>query len=198
MPLTLRPERPADLAAARRVQERAFPTTAEAELVDALRAAGAHVPELCLVALRGEQVVGHVVFSRAVLRADADAADGPAADGPAAGGAAARAGDVPLLVLAPLAVDPGVQRAGIGSALIREALRRAPAAAPGVPLVSVLGDPAYYRRFGFERAAPLGVRAPFEVPDDAWQALRLPAYPPPDRPRPEGVVVYAAPFSTLT
>jgi putative acetyltransferase len=176
VPLTLRPERPADLAAARQVQERAFPTTAEAELVDALRAAGAHVPELCLVALRGEQVVGHVVFSRAALRADED---------------------VPLLVLAPVAVDPGVQRAGIGSALIREALRRAPAAAPGVPLVSVLGDPAWYRRFGFERAAPLGVRAPFEVPDEAWQALRLPAYPPPERPRPEGVVVYAAPFSTL-
>ncbi|MDO8185730.1 N-acetyltransferase [Conexibacter sp. JD483] len=192
MALTLRPERPEDLAGARRVHELAFPTHAEARLVDALRDERAHVPELCLVALRGDRVVGHVVFSRARLvpcgaTSGADPARGAAAPG-----------QVPLLVLAPIAVAPEAQRAGIGSALIREALRRAPAAAPGVPLISLLGDPAYYGRFGFERAAPLGLRAPFEVPDAAWQALRLPAYPPPDRPRPEGVVVYAQSFSKLT
>ncbi|HST40346.1 MAG TPA: hypothetical protein VLK58_12605, partial [Conexibacter sp.] len=66
------------------------------------------------------------------------------------------------------------------------------------PLVSVLGHPGYYPRFGFERAAPLGVQAPFEVPDDAWMALRLPAYPPPERPRPGGVVEYADAFAQVT
>lgn len=180
MALTLRPERPEDLAAARRVHERAFSTPAEADLVNALRAEGAHVPEICLVALRDEQVVGHVVFSRARLVSSEDGAS------------------TPLLVLAPLAVDPAVQREGIGAALVREALRRAPSAAPGVPLVSVLGHPEYYPRFGFERAAPLGVRAPFEVPYDAWMALRLPAYPPPERPRPEGVVAYADAFAAVS
>ncbi|HST43558.1 MAG TPA: N-acetyltransferase, partial [Conexibacter sp.] len=109
MALTLRPERPEDLAAARRVHERAFSTQAEADLVDALRAEGAHVPEICLVALRDEQVVGHIVFSRARLVSE----DGVS---------------TPLLVLAPLAVDPDLQRGGIGAALLREALRRAPAA----------------------------------------------------------------------
>lgn len=178
MSITLRPERPAQHAAARRVHERAFPTTAEADLVDALRAEGAVVPELCLVALdgdgRGGAVLGHIVFSRARLDSG-----------------------TPLLVLAPIAVHPDAQRRGIGRALVREALRRAPAAAPGVPLVSVLGDAAYYPRFGFEPAAPLGIRAPFDVPEDAWMVFRLPAYPADDRPRPEGTVVYADAFAAV-
>lgn len=176
MSLTLRPERPEDHAAARRVHERAFPTAAEADLVDALRADRATVPELCLVAVErgGGKVAGHIVFSRARLD-----------------------GGAPLLVLAPVAVDPDAQRRGIGGALVREALRRAPAAAPGVPLVSVLGHADYYPRFGFEPAAPLGIRAPFEVPDDAWMAFKLPAYPPPDRPAPAGVVVYADAFAAV-
>lgn len=192
MALTLRPERPEDLAAARRVHERAFSTPAEADLVDALRAEGAHVPEICLVALRDEQVVGHVVFSRARLVVDGG---GVAAAESIADGAA---GTTPLLVLAPLAVDPAVQRNGIGATLVREALRRAAAAAAGVPLVSVLGHADYYSRFGFELAGPLGIRAPFEVPADAWMALRLPAYPRPDQPRPEGVIVYADAFAAVS
>lgn len=177
MTLVMRPERPEEVAAVREVNVRAFPTATEAELIEALRAEGAHVPELCLVALdgSGEDVLGHIFFSRARLDTGA-----------------------PLLVLAPMAVDPARQRDGIGGALVREALRRAPAAAPGVPLVSVLGHPEYYPRFGFEPAGPLGIRAPFDVPAEAWMAFRLPAYPPADEPAPAGVVVYADAFASVT
>lgn len=49
--------------------------------------------------------------------------------------------------LGPVAVAPVEQRRGIGSSLIRSALRRL--ADAGVPGCVVLGDPAYYDRFGF-------------------------------------------------
>lgn len=163
----IRTERPADGDAIRRVHALAFaPSTEEPELVDALRAAGDHVPELCLVALGDGEVVGHVCFSRA------------------------RVGeDVPVLALAPIAVLPAWQRRGAGSALVREALRRA--AATGFPLVVVVGHPAYYPRFGFAPAAGMGLRAPFEVPAEAWMAHPLPAY----RSNVRGLVTYAPSFA---
>lgn len=161
----IRPELPEDHDAVRRVHELAFaPSTEEAELVDALRASGDHVPELCLVALFGDEVIGHVCFSRA------------------------RVDGVEVLALAPMAVLPEWQRRGAGTALVREALRRA--AATDLPLVVVVGHPAYYPRFGFEPAGGLGLRAPFDVPADAWMAHRLPAY----RSEIRGLVTYAAAF----
>jgi putative acetyltransferase len=166
----VRPERAGDHAAARRVHELAFaPSAAEAALVDALRAEGAHVPGLCLVALSGDELVGHIVLSRARL------GSGPEA-----------------LALAPLAVLPDRQRLGVGSLLVRESL--ASAAATAYPLVVVLGHPRYYPRLGFEPAAPLGVRAPFDVPPEAWMAYRLPAYTPAAR----GMVTYADAFAGVT
>jgi predicted N-acetyltransferase YhbS len=55
----------------------------------------------------------------------------------------------------------------------------------------VLGDPAYYPRFGFTRASEYGITIPVEAPDEAVMALALN----PDRyPLPPGPVRYAAPF----
>ena len=154
----------------RDVHERAFaPSGAEADLVDALRAAGDLAPELCLVALDGRLVVGHVAFSRATL--DSGHA---------------------LLALAPMAVVPERQGRGAGSALVREGLRRA--ALTSFPLVVVVGHPAYYPRFGFEPGDALGVHAPFPVPPEAWMVHRLPA----DRPDARGTVAYAEAFASVT
>ena len=112
--VTIRPEGPEDHDAARVVHERAFGAeSGEAGLVDALRAEGAHVPELCLVAVEGEEVVAHVFFTRALLASGHE-----------------------VLALAPMAVLPERQRAGVGSRLIMAALRRA--AETGFPLVVVL------------------------------------------------------------
>ena len=167
--MKVRQERPEDAAAIRRVHEAAFGQPAEADLVDALRAAGDLLPELCLVAERGGEVVGQIAFSRARLDS----------------------GDT-VLALAPVGVLPEHQGGGVGSALNRAALERA--AATDYPLVVVLGHAAYYPRFGFEPAAPLGVLAPFAVPDENWMALKLPAY----RPDARGTLRYAAAFDAVT
>jgi putative acetyltransferase len=166
----VRAERPDDFAAIRIVHERAFGGREEAQLVDALRASGVHVPDLCLVALHGGSVVGHVAFSRARLGSSGH----------------------PVLALAPMGVVPRHQGRGAGSALVAEALRRA--AATDYPLVVVVGHAAYYPRFGFEPAAPLGVDAPFEVPAEAWMVHRLPAYTRDVR----GTVVYPDAFAGPT
>ena len=168
--LTIRPERSDDHDAVRALLRSAFePDGGEAELVDALRAGGDHVPELCLVAVEDEEVVGHLFFSRARLASGHD-----------------------VLALAPMAVAPERQRDGIGSRLVEDGLGRA--AATAFPLVVVLGHPGYYPRFGFEPADAFGVRAPWDVPADAWMALRLPAY----RPEARGLVSYAAAFDAVT
>ncbi|KQT45298.1 acetyltransferase [Aureimonas sp. Leaf454] len=74
------------------------------------------------------------------------------------------AGDdgAPALLLGPLAVDPAVPRAGIGSALMRRAI--AEAQFRGHRAIVLVGDPGFYERFGFsaERAAALVMPGPFE------------------------------------
>jgi putative acetyltransferase len=167
--IAVRPERAEDRRAIRRVHEAAFGQPGEADLVDGLRAGGDLVPELCLVAERDGAVIGHIAFSRA--RVD---------------------GGVEVLALAPVGVLPEHQGAGAGSALNRAGLERA--AETGFPLVVVLGHAGYYPRFGFEPAAALGVLAPFDVPDENWMALKLPAY----RPEARGTVRYADAFGAVT
>lgn len=69
---------------------------------------------------------------------------------------------VPALLLGPLAVDPGVEGQGIGSALVREAVARA--AEGGHGAILLVGDATYYARFGFsaEKTAHLVMPGPFE------------------------------------
>jgi putative acetyltransferase len=127
-PFSVQAERPGDAAGVRAALAAAFPTVAEADLVDALRDAGRLA--VSLVARADGDVVGHVAFSPL---------DRP-------GG----------LGLAPLAVRPDWQRRGVGAALARAGLDAARAAGAG--FVAVLGSPAYYGRFGFEPAARHGLR----------------------------------------
>jgi predicted N-acetyltransferase YhbS len=72
------------------------------------------------------------------------------------------AGGKPALVLGPIAVDPSCRKLGIGTALMKQAL--AAAAARGHGAVILLGDAAYYARFGFTAAktATLSLPGPFE------------------------------------
>ncbi len=139
---------PVDGAAIHRVNERAFDTAAEADLVDALRGTDAWIPELSLVAEDGGEVVGHILVS--VVELD----PGPE-----------------LLSLGPMAVLPEHQRRGIGSSLVEEAVR----IARGLefPVMVVLGHPGFYPRFGFRDARAMGIDTPYDVPDEAWMALPL-------------------------
>jgi putative acetyltransferase len=150
---TIRPEAPHNLPAIRHAHQAAFGQDEEARLVDALRPSPAFIPELSLVAEAAGRVVGHVLFSHIAVD------DGKVS--------------VPALALAPLAVLPACQGQGIGSQLVRDGLARARAL--GHRIVIVVGDPAYYTRFGFQPAAPLGLTCPYPVPAEAFMALELQA-----------------------
>lgn len=123
--VTLRSEREAHQRAVADLLESAFRARAEAELVARLRRADEIV--VALTACLGERLVGHVVFSRAVVE-DAGRR-------------------TPIAWLAPLAVAEEHRRRGIGGELIQAGL--AICRAEGYGHAIVLGDPAYYGRFGF-------------------------------------------------
>lgn len=88
--------------------------------------------------------------------------------------------------LGPVAVRPLQQGRGVGSQLVRAAMEEA--RRRGFHAMVVLGDPAYYGRFGF-RAAP-GLRCRWEVPPEALQVAKLD----PDGALPTGLVGYSAAF----
>lgn len=128
-------EKPRHHAAVRRLLLQAFPSSVEADLVERLRHDGDL--SIALVAAQGDGVIGHVAFSR-------------------------MAAPFKALGLAPLAVDADRRRQGIAAALVAEGLRQAEAA--GWDAVFVLGDPGYYRRFGFRAEAAAGFASPYAGP----------------------------------
>lgn len=169
MDTPIRPQVPGDRDAIRQLHQAAFGTSVEADLVAAL-CDGGYV-EVSLVAEFEDQVLGHILFSRLLIQT----AQGP----------------VNALSLAPLAVLPEYQRRGIGSALIGaglDACRRA-----GHRIVTVLGHPAYYRRFEFSAALAQPLRSPFGG-GAAWMALEL---VPGSLQGVQGDVEFAAPFAAL-
>src|SRR5262249_13056336 len=138
--------RPEDDLAVRAVHESAFPTGAEARLVERLRSNGRAL--VALVAEVDGGGVGSVVFSPVTV------------EGVAAGG----------LGLAPLAVGPGHQPRGVGARLVEEGLTACRRAGHG--FVVLVGAPAYYGRFGFCRASELGLGNEYGV-DQEFQVLEL-------------------------
>jgi len=101
--------------------------TEEADLVDALR----HDGDLLwsLVAKHDGKIVGHIAFSRVIV----DTVDGL----------------VGAVALAPVGVLPDYQEAGVGTALIESGLDLL----TDETVILVVGNPAYYSRFGFSVAA---------------------------------------------
>ena len=92
----------------------------------------------------------------------------------------------PVIGVAPLAVAPPHQRNGVGSAVMRDLIATADAA--GLPMLVLLGDPAYYGRFGFEPSGRLGVwYEPAGIGNPDVQVRRLGAY----RTGPAGAYVYS-------
>ncbi|MFD1832965.1 GNAT family N-acetyltransferase [Streptomyces desertarenae] len=175
--MLIRRETPADVPAVRAVTGAAFAARSrtavpiEVTLLDELRDCAAWLPALSLVALAPDGgIVGHVVCTRG------------------------RVGDTPALGLGPLSVHPDHQGRGTGSALVHTVLGAADAL--GEPLVALLGEPAYYGRFGFRASAEYGVTPP----DPAWgryfQVRTLSAYGP-GSPGPRGTFAYAEPFDRV-
>ncbi|MCX4768382.1 MULTISPECIES: GNAT family N-acetyltransferase [unclassified Streptomyces] len=163
---TTRPETPADAEAVHAVNAAAFPTDAEAHLVDALRGdPQAWLPGLsCLAEAPDGSVAAYALLTRCLV------------------------GGVPALALAPVATAPEHQRRGAGQAVVRAVLDAARLRAE--PLVLVLGHPGYYPRFGFVPASRYAIRPGFEVPDEAMMALVLDD----SGPVPQGTIQYPAAF----
>ncbi len=154
--LTIRPEREEEYAAIFDLVKDAFSTAAVADgdeqaFVEAIRKSGAYVPELALVAECEGELCGHVMLSRVRL-----------AGRPFEG----------LLIAAPLCVRLDLRGRGTGGALMAEALKKA--REMGFSGAILLGNPNYYRRFGFENAKKFGL-APKQggVPDEALMFLSL-------------------------
>jgi len=162
--LTIRPERAGDEVAIRRVTATAFAGQphsdgSEPTIVDRLRVDGDLT--LSLVAEAADGIVGQVAFSPVSI------ADGSAK----------------WYGLGPVSVLPEEQGRGIGSRLIEHGLRDL--TDRGARGVVLLGDPAYYRRFGFQHDPRLTFPGP---PPEYFQRLVIEGEPP------AGVVRYAKAF----
>jgi len=160
----IRAETPADIAAIHAVTAAAFKDAAhsshtEQYIVDALRERGELV--VSQVAVQDGQVIGHVAVSPVAI---SDGSEG-------------------WFGLGPISVDPPHQGLGVGAALMRAALDALQAI--GAHGCVLLGEPAFYGRFGFH-CVP-GVVLP-GVPAEYFQALLLQA------PMPRGEVSYSPAF----
>ena len=165
--MEIRKESPADVAAIYQVHAAAFPTEAEAKLVNALRTAGRLT--ISLVAMEKDQLLGHVALSP--VRVNMAATNG--------------------LGLAPIAVHPEHQQRGIGTELMHAAIAAAKDRTVG--FIVVLGDPVFYRRFGFLPASRHNLNDEYGG-GDAFQAVEwiVGSIPPGG-----GTVQYAPEFASL-
>jgi len=139
----------------------------ETGLIQALRRDAGWIEQLSLVAVREERIVGHVVCTRGWV------------------------GELAALGLGPISVLPTYQRQGTGHALMHAIIAAAEAA--GEPLIALLGDPNFYRRFGFVEASRVGVVAPDAGWGSHFQVRTLTDFRPPMT----GTFRYAAPFASL-
>lgn len=144
----IRCERVEDIPAIRFVNDRAFGQPNEGAVIEQLR--GTCEGLLSLVAEVDGRVVGHILFSPAVLELE-------------------EGGELSGMGLAPVAVLPDWQNQGIGSDLVTAGL--AILGGSPCPFVIVLGHPDYYPRFGFEPASGHGIRCQWDVPDEAFMVL---------------------------
>ena len=151
--IKIRIEKPEDENQVRLINEQAFETSIEADLVDALRSNCAN--NLSIVAEEGSRLVGHILFSPAFIENSIDAIEG--------------------MGLAPMSVLPDHQRQGIGSALVQEGLdilRQL-----NCSFVIVLGHPQFYPRFGFKPASQFNLSCQWVgVPDEAFMVIIMDEY----------------------
>ena len=119
----------------------------EQDLVVILRKSEAFIPELSLVAVEENKIVGYILFTKIKIKDNIE------------------------LALAPLAVLPEYQRKGIGKKLIETGHNIAKNL--GYHYSIVLGSENYYSKMGYIPAIQYGIKAPFQVPDENFMAIKL-------------------------
>jgi predicted N-acetyltransferase YhbS len=120
-------------------------------MIDRLRETDAFNPALSLLAEIGGEAVGHILLTKAQIRNDQSV--------------------VTTLALAPLSVAPEFQMQGVGKRLVRSAHEQA--ATLGFGSVLLVGIPAYYPQFGYERLSHYPIKLPFDAPDENCMILPL-------------------------
>ena len=154
--MKIRPTKESDLHDVLLVEKAAFGTEEGqeiADLVNDLLGDPSAMPILSLIAIKDNQVIGHILFTKAIIDSNHS---------------------ISAVILAPLAVIPAAQSQGVGGQLINEGLKRL--SESGVDLVFVLGHPDYYPRHGFKPASILGFDAPYPIQQehaDAWMVKEL-------------------------
>jgi len=147
--IIVRGETTADYPAVRQVNELAFGQPGEADLVERLRAVAS--PQISLVLVEDDQVVGHIFFSPVSIEI--------------------RNPNSLAMGLAPMAVLPAYQKQGLGSRLVRAGLQECKHIGAGV--VVVLGHPDFYPRFGFVPARQKELHCEYPVPDEVFMVIEL-------------------------
>lgn len=158
MDFIIREEQKSDHQSTEKVVKQAFADAeqsdqSEHKLVSRLRQSEAFVPELSMVAVNkiNNEILGHILLSKIMI------ANGNQ--------------KVEALALAPVSVLPEYQNKGVGKLLIQKALEKAKKL--GFCSVTVLGHPAYYPKFGFQKSSFWQIKAPFEVPEEALMTIEL-------------------------
>jgi len=123
----------------------------EQDFVNQLRSGANYIPELALVAEENGKLVGHIMLTKAHIVNGAN--------------------KFVALYLAPISVVFGYRNKGIGSNLIKESFKLAKEM--GYTSVLLVGDPAYYHRFGFKAAVTFGIKPTHEIPDENVMACEL-------------------------
>ena len=119
----------------------------EQDLVVALRNSDSFIPELSLVAVKDDKIVGYILFTKIKIENHEE------------------------IALAPLAVLPEYQKQGIGSMLIEQGHKIAKKL--GYHYSIVLGSENYYPKFGYIPAIQYGIQAPFDVSNENFMAIKL-------------------------
>lgn len=123
----------------------------EHRLVANLRNSDAFIPDLSLVALDGNNIVGHILLSKILIVKNDKS--------------------IESLALAPVSVLPDYQNKSIGKNLIQHALEIAEKL--NFESVIVMGHSEYYPKFGFKKTSNWNIQAPFEVPNELLMAIEL-------------------------
>ena len=119
----------------------------EQDLVVDLRNSDSFIPELSLVAVKEDKIVGYILFTKIKIENHEE------------------------IALAPLAVLPEYQKQGIGSMLIEQGHKIAKKL--GYHYSIVLGSENYYPKFGYIPAIQYGIQAPFDVANKNFMAVKL-------------------------
>lgn len=145
--LLVRQETSNDAAKVRELVKESFRTEPysdhkEHDLVDRLRKSSQFIPELSLVAVLQENIIGYILLTLAGIKMDDRI--------------------YPTLALAPIAVHPEHQRSGVGTRLMVYAHQKA--VELGYESIVLIGHQDYYPKFGYRLAQQFGIGFPFDVP----------------------------------